>query len=150
MNSRERITAALKHTQPDRVPIDLGGMGATGISVFAYNKLKKRLGLPIEKIRVYDLEQMLAYVEPEVLNIIGGDAVYLTLPKFSVLDVVSWKEWVLDGEIVEVPNQFNPVKNGHGDYEIYNGNKLLCRMPAGGHYLIKYSFHLRRKKMLKI
>jgi len=43
MNSRERILATLKHKEPDRVPIDLGG-SATGIETEAYDNLKKKIG----------------------------------------------------------------------------------------------------------
>ena len=32
MNSRERIMAAVRFEEPDRVPIDLGGLKASGIS----------------------------------------------------------------------------------------------------------------------
>jgi hypothetical protein len=150
MNSRERILAALKHTQPDRTPVDLGGMGATGISAFAYNRLKKRLGLPVGKIRIYDLEQMLAFVEPEVLNRIGGGAVYLTLPKFSVHDVVSWKEWALDeGITAEVPEHFNPVKNSHGGYDIYKGDKKVSLCRREGVILTRFSFRLKTRRILK-
>ena len=43
MKSRERLLTALKHREPDRVPIDLGGT-ATGIEVEAYDYLKERIG----------------------------------------------------------------------------------------------------------
>lgn len=39
MTSRERVLASLRHEEPDRVPIDLGG-GTTGIEVEAYDRLK--------------------------------------------------------------------------------------------------------------
>ena len=43
MTSRERVLASLRHEEPDRVPIDLGG-GTTGIEVEAYERLKALLG----------------------------------------------------------------------------------------------------------
>ena len=43
MTSRERVLASLRHEEPDRVPIDLGG-GTTGIEVGAYDRLKVALG----------------------------------------------------------------------------------------------------------
>jgi len=36
MTSRERVLTALRHEEPDRVPIDLGGMLSTGIMAMAY------------------------------------------------------------------------------------------------------------------
>ena len=45
MQSRERVLMALSHQEPDRVPIDFGGTGFTGIQVTAYDRLKKILGI---------------------------------------------------------------------------------------------------------
>jgi uroporphyrinogen decarboxylase len=39
MTSRERILTALAHREPDRIPYDLGGIGPSGISQGAYEKL---------------------------------------------------------------------------------------------------------------
>jgi len=48
MTHRERILAALKHKEPDRVPLDLGATGATTITVKAHERLRAHLGLPSE------------------------------------------------------------------------------------------------------
>jgi uroporphyrinogen decarboxylase len=45
MTSRERVLAALAHTEPDRVPLDLGGTLATGINYQAYDELLAYLGI---------------------------------------------------------------------------------------------------------
>ncbi len=45
MNSRERLTAALEHRCPDRVPYDLGGTHVTGIHQTACRNLCRRQGL---------------------------------------------------------------------------------------------------------
>jgi uroporphyrinogen decarboxylase len=44
VTSRERVLTSLRHQEPDRVPVDLGG-SPTGIEAEAYNGLKRRLGL---------------------------------------------------------------------------------------------------------
>ncbi len=49
MNSRERVTKALNHQEPDKVPIDLGGF-LTTIEAEAYEDLKKCLGMQKETI----------------------------------------------------------------------------------------------------
>ncbi len=46
MSHRERVLAALEHTEPDRVPIDLGGCLASTIISAAYERLRAELGLP--------------------------------------------------------------------------------------------------------
>jgi uroporphyrinogen decarboxylase len=43
MSSRERISAALFHKEADRVPFDFGGIGPTGISYPAFQKLLDHL-----------------------------------------------------------------------------------------------------------
>jgi len=48
MTHRERIVSALKHKEPDRVPLDLGSTGCTTISVRAYERLRAHLGIPPE------------------------------------------------------------------------------------------------------
>ena len=48
MTHRERILAALKHQEPDRVPLDLGATGCTTMTVKAYARLRAHLGLPSE------------------------------------------------------------------------------------------------------
>ena len=45
MNGRERVLTALQHREPDRVPIDLGGMRSIGITVMAYSRLLDHLGI---------------------------------------------------------------------------------------------------------
>jgi uroporphyrinogen decarboxylase len=47
MTSRERVLTALKHEEPDRVPLDLGGL-ATTIETTPYNELKEYLGIKTE------------------------------------------------------------------------------------------------------
>ena len=45
MNSRERVAKTIQHEAPDRVPIDLGGLKASGIAATAYDRMKKQLGI---------------------------------------------------------------------------------------------------------
>ena len=45
MNSRERVLKAVNFEKPDRVPIDLGALRASGINAVVYDKLKKRMGI---------------------------------------------------------------------------------------------------------
>jgi len=76
MTSRERVWRAINHQRPDRVPIDLGAMRASGISVTVYDRLKKRCGLDTPT-KVLDSMQLLAEVEPEMLQRLHVDVVPL-------------------------------------------------------------------------
>ena len=55
MNSRERIIAAINHREPDRIPIDFGATGQTGISVCALARLRDYLGLPKKDLDVFEI-----------------------------------------------------------------------------------------------
>jgi uroporphyrinogen decarboxylase len=48
MTHRERILAAVKHQEPDRVPLDLGSTGCTTLTAKAHARLREYLGLPSE------------------------------------------------------------------------------------------------------
>ena len=77
MTSRERVLAALNHSEPDRVPVDFSGHRSSGIAAVAYPKLREFLGLPPRPIRVYDVIQQLAIVDEDVLDLFQVDTVEL-------------------------------------------------------------------------
>lgn len=58
LTSRERVQAVLNHEIPDRVPIILGASNATGISTFAYRRLKQLLGVQSEEKYLYDWPEL--------------------------------------------------------------------------------------------
>ena len=76
MNSRERVLKAVNFRKPDRVPIDIGGMRASGINAVVYNKLKKRAGIKTPT-KIHDSMQILAEVELEVLDHLHADVIPL-------------------------------------------------------------------------
>jgi len=137
MNSRERVLMALRHQEPDRVPIDLGGMRSTGIMAVAYNRLKAHLGIAGGETKVYDLMQQLALPEPPILERFGVDVLPLPRPAWG-LDPTNptWKPWTLpDGSPALVPSGFNPVQNERGDWLVLDDEgRVVHRMPAGGLY----------------
>ncbi len=75
MTPRERVLAALDHTEPDRVPIDLGG-NQTGIHKFAYRRLIDHLGLD-EQVVLMDAVQQLARPSEAVLERLRVDTRYV-------------------------------------------------------------------------
>jgi microcompartment protein CcmK/EutM len=156
MTSRERIIGALNFQKTDRVAIDLGGTNATGVNAVVYNKLKKLLKITSGEIKVYDVLGQLAEIEPEVLDIMGGDVVILRRLAPSIgLPVRAYKQGrLLDGTECLFPDTFKPVLDEKGDYVIYkeNGNNdlvhpyklhqekeaedhniILARLPKGSH-----------------
>jgi uroporphyrinogen decarboxylase len=99
MTSRERVTLALNHKEPDRVPIDLGSIASTIRTVDAYDRLKSYLGLALDKkIRHFADEHIIP--DEEILQALHVDTYYLRmnvpkswqrvrLDKYTVVD--EWK-----------------------------------------------------------
>jgi len=138
MTSRERVRRILNHQEADRPAIDLGGTSVTGTSGWSYRRLKQALGLPTERVRIFDLFQMLAEVEPEVKDALGCD--FDLLPKQRLimgLDYGKWKPHTFwDGQTFEVPADFNPEMAADGTLNLpwEPGSAQMMRMPAGGRF----------------
>lgn len=73
MTSRERLRRALNHQEPDRIPIDFGGMQTT-IEVLAYRQLLFHLGLK-EEIFVFTRDHVVP--SETVLNMFSVDTRYI-------------------------------------------------------------------------
>ncbi len=131
MTSRERIVAACSLKQPDRIPIDLGGMRSTGIMGMAYNRLKANLGMTGGRTRMYDLGQQLAEPEPAVLERFGCDVLHLFIDEPK-----QWKPFTLpDGSPCEVPEGFDPERLDDGTLVLRNSaGEITSRMPPDGYY----------------
>lgn len=142
MNSRERVTRALNHQQPDRVPLDLGGSVVTGMAASAVYLLRQALHLdpPGTPVKVIEPYQMLGEIAPDLIAALGVDVVGLAGRKtmFGFRNA-GWKPWTLfDGVPVVVPEGFNTEPEPDGSILMYpEGDRSAPpsgRMPAGGYY----------------
>ena len=142
MQSRERVTLALNHQEPDRVPFDLGASAVTGMHVSTVFGLRQALKLdaPGTPVKVVEPYQMLGEIAPDLIEAIGVDVVGLggrrTLFGFRN---ENWKPWRLsDGTPVLVPEAFNTEPEPNGDILMYPAGDRSAppsgRMPAGGFY----------------
>ena len=80
MNPRERVELALNHTEPDRIPIDLGGSICSSIHRQAYVELKEYLGMGLEEIKLVDYVQQLPYLDEALLERFEVDFRIVQLP----------------------------------------------------------------------
>jgi uroporphyrinogen decarboxylase len=130
MNHRDRVLAALRHEEPDRVPIDFGGTMDSTISAMGYQALRQHLGLPASVTRVQDVYQYTALVEDDVREALGVD----TLP---ILDEpAAWRTGALpDGSPAQFPARFQPQPLADGSQVVLDAaGKIQIKMPAGGYY----------------
>jgi len=137
MNSRERVLKAVNFQKPDRVPIDLGGMRASGINAAVYDQLKKRAGMT-GPTKIHDTMQILAEVELELLEHLQADVVPL-----DAGDV----EWVgqdahqgiatrlFSGLEVHFAPQTDIAVEADGSWSLRNATgETFARLPKDGFY----------------
>src|SRR5512142_2330587 len=123
MNSRARIEMALNHREGDRIPLDLGGCGQTGMHVTTVYKLRQALHLdpPGTPVKVIEPYQMLGEIAPDLMEALGVDVVPLPGPRnmFGFRNE-NWKPWIFfDGTPVLVPEDFNTIPEPNGDILMY-------------------------------
>lgn len=142
MTSRERVTLALNHKEPDRIPRDLGGSVVTGMHVSTVYRLRQALTLdpPGTPVKVVEPFQMLGEIKPDLMDALGADVIPLdsgyTLFGFKN---EGWKPWTtFDGTPVLVPGSFNTEPEPGGDILMYpEGDQSVpasARMPENGWY----------------
>ncbi len=140
MTSRERVRAAINHKITGRVPIDLGSTPVTGIHATTYSKLREFLGLNKQTVKVVEPMQMLAEIEPEVLDILGVDTIGLQLPSTMFgFPNIGWKPFkFFDGTDLLVSEYFNVTVDTNGDLLMHPDGDLSAppsaRMPKDGFY----------------
>ena len=132
MNSRERVIAAINHEEPDRVPIDVGGTGLTGINLMAYGRLKRHLGLDGGKARVFHSWIQVPELEEVVRERVHSDCV--TLPRYRMslgIPNSDFKTWThACGTEFLFPIDFNPSQNEEGDWEWHEHGEMIAKAPG--------------------
>jgi uroporphyrinogen decarboxylase len=127
--SRERINLAINHKESDRIPIDLGSNRSSGISVVAYDKLKKLLGINSGLSKCYDLIQGLAYPENEIRNRFHVDAIDAGIDFLSSKE--DWVEWkYTDKDTCLIPSFINIEEdkiNGDSYLKDKSGKRLAIK-----------------------
>lgn len=130
MSRRERVLTTLKHQEPDRVPIDLGGTDVSSIMIGPYRDLCQHLGLDVEPIRVIDIAQQLPKVHDKLKAALDIDVVGVyQLPK-------DWREGrAYDGTEVLYPAKFRSELTSDGSRVVRNEyGQVELVMPAGSYY----------------
>jgi uroporphyrinogen decarboxylase len=131
MNSRQRVTAAVRHQPVDRLPIDLGGMRSTGILAVAYHRLKQHLGISEGDTYIFDTGQQLAFVEEPIRQYFGCDVVILDTGLLR-----GWREYTLpDGTPAKINARFFTEPDGEGgEYSLNWSGERTGHRPAASFY----------------
>lgn len=143
MTSRERVLAAITHSEPDRTPIDLGSTPSSGISAIAYARLAKHLGKADATVRVYDVVQELAQPEWWAIDEFGVDV--LDIGRTFNQDDAAWQPTVLrtsDGQEYSAyyPSWFHPRTEADGRLVASVGSVDIAAKPPGATFFDQIYF----------
>ncbi|HEC62707.1 MAG TPA: hypothetical protein ENI27_10725 [bacterium] len=144
MTSRERVLRAVNFQDADRVPIDLGAMKASGISVKTYNQVKAQCGIHTNT-RIWDPKFMIASVEEEVLQRFHVDVVPLDVSS-AVHDTRPDSDWIpktlYPGADGLLPPDIKIGTDSEGRWALLaeNGDLTSYRMPREGYYFDDITF----------
>ena len=142
LTSRERVRLALSHSEPDRVPLDLGGCSVTGMHVSSVYKLRQALKLdaPGTPIKVIEPFQMLGEIKLDLVERLGVDVLplvwteyflWVPFPGVETLDLPRWHSRL-------GPGRFNTQPETDGSLLMYpEGDQSVPasgHMPQGGWY----------------
>lgn len=138
--SREQILKAINHQQPDRLPIDFGATGVSGMHATCAEGLRNYFGLEKKPIRIIEPYQMLGEVDDELREALGIDTMAVFAPKgLFGFPNDNWKPWRTPwGQEVLVPGQFNVSPSPEGGWLMYpqgdTGAPASGHMPATGYF----------------
>jgi uroporphyrinogen decarboxylase len=140
MASRDRVLAAIRHQEPDRVPIDLGATPSSCISAVAYDALKGHLGITTGATRIYDVVQYLAQPEEEIINRFGVDV--LDIGRAFNADSAAWRETTMpNGRPAQYPAWFQPKRQPDGRWiASHRDGTPLAAMPDGAVFFDQIHF----------
>ena len=140
MTSRERLQTTLSHKQPDRIPIDFGGTGVTGVHVSCVAALRDHYGLERRPVMVHEPYQMLGWIDDDLRQAMGldVDGVFSRNTMFGFPNQ-DWKLWRCpDGLEVLVSDLFRTTLDEKGDILIYPEGDTSAppsgRMPKDGYF----------------
>jgi uroporphyrinogen decarboxylase len=142
VTKRERVLRAIRHKEPDKVPVDLGAMRSTGITAVAYSRLKTHLGIREGHTFVYDVVQQLAQPEQAILDYVESDVV--DLGRAFLMQAGDWKDFTLpDGSPAKIPSCAGFIPHEGGWLAKNEQGDIIGAMPKDAYYLSQTQFPLK-------
>jgi hypothetical protein len=140
MTCKDRVLAALRHRQPDTIPVDFGSTAVTGIHVRIIAALRDHYGLEKRLVKVHEPYQMLGMIDEDLKQALGIDVEGIPPPEtmFGFRNE-NWRPWRLDNGLeVLVPENFKTTREANGDTLVYPKGDLSApasgRMPKNGFF----------------
>ncbi len=141
MTSKERVQNALNHKTSDRVPVDFGTTGVTGIHCKVVEGLRRHYGLKEKPVRIIEPFQMLGEIDEELQKIIGTDVVGIFGRKnmFSIDETELHEQMTPWGQRVLIAREIDLTPDKNGDIYIYaEGDRSYppsAVMPQGCYFI---------------
>ncbi|HJX70360.1 MAG TPA: hypothetical protein VJ346_00355, partial [Bacteroidales bacterium] len=141
MTSRERLIQTINHQQPDRLVVDIGAGGQTGMGVCAVNNLRNKLfGKTGYRVKVSEPYQMLGEIDEEIRQKLHLDVIGIHPPKnmFGFRNE-NWESFTMhDGTMVDVPGDFRFTRDAEGAILMHAEGDITspprAKMPVGGYF----------------
>lgn len=143
LTPRQRLHNTLHHLPTDRVCVDFGAGGQTGIGVCAVDRIRRLVtGNHDYKVKVCETYQMLGEIDEVLrstfhLDVIGISPLY---DMFGVEVDDRWKPFTIPSEKLEVlvPAGFNCTQDSEGNTFVYPQGDLTlppsAKMPRSGYF----------------
>ena len=123
MNSRQRLQAVLEHKTSDRLCVDFGAGGQTGIGCSAVHRLREAvLGKSDHPVKISEPYQMLGEIDEALRKALKLDVVGVHPPcDMFGLRQDGWKPFTMpaNGTAVRVPGDFNYTRDEDGSLLMY-------------------------------
>ncbi len=128
MTKRERFRQTLNHEQPERVVLDAGATGQTGINASTIYKLRKLCGLEEKPIKIIEPFQMLGEIDEELRDILGTDVIGIW-NRGNMIGTLNeeYQPFTMpDGTPVLMPSTLTYDKDAQGGYVLYPSGDKSC------------------------
>ncbi len=140
MTGKERVLSSLNHKQPEKVAMDFGATGVSGMHVTAIEALRNHYGLEKRPVKVSEPYQMLGDLEDDLLDVLGIDTVPLPSPKTMFgFKNENWKGFKAPwGQELLVSQHFNTKEDDKGGLLMFPEGDMNVPpsglMPKGGYF----------------
>jgi len=139
--ARERLTQTINHIEPDRLCVDFGAGGQTGIGAGSVRRLRKVL-IPgaDDRVRIIEPFQMLGEVDPQLQDALHLDVIGIPTPSdmLGLSGPCDQSFTMCDGTVAKMPSDFRSRIDPDGNTYAYpQGDESVAPsvvMPRGGYF----------------